>query len=61
MKLTETISNLKINGLNTIETLDILMDELGDNHISTSVETPLREGAFDVSDKEKINAAFSKK
>lgn len=28
--------------------------ELGDNHISTSKETPLRDDAFDISDEEKI-------
>lgn len=29
-------------------------DEIGDDHISTSVKTPLREGAFDLTDSEKI-------
>lgn len=36
------------------DTLQITIDELGDQHIMTSVETPLREGAFDLSDQEKI-------
>ncbi len=29
-------------------------DEMGDDHIASSIETPLREGAFDISDDEKI-------
>lgn len=29
-------------------------DEVGDNHVGTSIETPLREDAFDLSDNEKI-------
>lgn len=36
------------------DTLQITIDELGDQHIMTSVETPLREGAFHLSDQEKI-------
>ena len=28
---------------------------LGDNHISTNIDTPLREDAFEKSDEEKIN------
>jgi len=30
-------------------------DELGENHISTNAETPMRKDAFDLSDAEKIN------
>ncbi len=30
------------------------IDELGENHIGTSAKTPLRDDAFDISDKEKI-------
>lgn len=42
----------KING----EHLDAVIDEIGDNHISTSgINTPLKEGAFDLSDNEKID------
>jgi GTP cyclohydrolase I len=37
-------------------TIDILIDEMGDEHISTSVETPLRADAFLLSDEEKIDA-----
>ncbi|MBK9734156.1 MAG: GTP cyclohydrolase I FolE [Saprospiraceae bacterium] len=32
-----------------------LFDEQGDNHIFTSIETPMREGAFDKSDAQKID------
>lgn len=56
MKPIETISNIIINGHETRETLDILIDEMGDNHISTSADTPMRKGAFEVSDQEKIFA-----
>jgi GTP cyclohydrolase I len=31
-----------------------MVDEIGDNHISTSAKTPLRSDAFDLSDSEKI-------
>jgi len=31
-----------------------ISEEIGDNHISTSVETPLRKDAFNISDEEKI-------
>ena len=34
--------------------LDENLDALGDNHIGTSVETPLRPDAFDKSDDQKI-------
>lgn len=37
-------------------TIDILIDEMGDEHISTSVDTPLRDDAFLLSDEEKIDA-----
>jgi GTP cyclohydrolase I len=33
---------------------DERMEEIGENHISTSAKTPLRADAFDISDKEKI-------
>ena len=34
--------------------IDVLIDEMGDEHVSTSVETPLRADAFVLSDEEKI-------
>jgi GTP cyclohydrolase I len=30
------------------------IEDIGDNHIGSSIETPMREGAFDLSDEEKI-------
>lgn len=56
MKPIETISNLRLNGYETKETLDILIDDIGDNHVSTSVDTPMRADAFELSDSEKIEA-----
>ena len=32
---------------------DVMIEEIGDNHISNSIETPLRSDAFDISDKRK--------
>ena len=40
--------------LNTTDNDTLLIDLIGDEHISTSVDTPLRADAFDLSDKEKI-------
>jgi len=40
------------NGKRTIEIQDF--DLFGDNHIGTSVDTPMREDAFDISDEEKM-------
>ncbi len=56
MKPKETLSNICLNGHETKETLDILIDEMGDNHVSTSVDTPLRADAFELTDAEKIKA-----
>ncbi|HEX3024816.1 MAG TPA: GTP cyclohydrolase I FolE [Chitinophagaceae bacterium] len=53
MKQKETLLNIRLNG-DKIELSDILIDEMGDNHVSTSVDTPLREDAFEKSDDEKI-------
>lgn len=54
MQLTEVYSSSKpLNGKHRDE-IEVLMDEIGDNHISTSVDTPLREDAFVLSDAEKI-------
>lgn len=35
---------------------DDIKDEIGENHIATSAETPLRENAFELSDEQKIEA-----
>ena len=53
MKQKETLLNIQLNG-DKIELSDILIDEMGDNHVSTSVDTPMREDAFAKSDEEKI-------
>ena len=46
---------MKQNGIKVKnDTIDILIDEMGDEHVSTSVDTPLRKDAFDRSDAEKI-------
>lgn len=46
---------MKQNGFHTLPTyLDIALDEIGDEHISTSADTPLRADAFDMSDEEKM-------
>ncbi|HLD52977.1 GTP cyclohydrolase I FolE [Sediminibacterium sp.] len=54
MKQNETLSNIRLNGDKIVFTDDELMEEMGDNHISTSVDTPMVPGAFDKSDEEKI-------
>lgn len=54
MKFNEVISFFPKNREDRTEMLDLIMEEIGDNHISTSVDTPLRKGAFDRSDAEKI-------
>ncbi len=54
MKQNETLSNIRLNG-DKIEFTDAMMEEMGDNHISTSVDTPMRADAFDRSDSEKMN------
>lgn len=53
MKQKETLLNIRLNG-DKIELSDILIDEMGDNHVSTSVDTPMREDAFAKTDEEKI-------
>jgi GTP cyclohydrolase IA len=42
------------NAVDSLELNHAEADEIGDDHISTSVKTPLREGAFDLTDSEKI-------
>lgn len=53
MKQKETLLNIRLNG-EKVDLSDILIDEIGENHVSTSMETPLREDAFAKSDEEKI-------
>lgn len=54
MKFNEVVSFFPKNREDRTEMLDLMMEEIGDNHISTSVDTPMKEGAFDLSDTEKI-------
>lgn len=47
---------MKQVGLNgSAHTLEVLIDEMGDEHVSTSADTPLRADAFVLSDEEKID------
>jgi GTP cyclohydrolase IA len=50
MRQKETVLNIQESEL----LIDELRDIIGDDHISTSIETPLREDAFELSDKKKI-------
>jgi len=56
MKQNGILSNIHLNEDNklVLNDADILIDEIGDNHILTSVETPMRNDAFELSDDEKI-------
>ena len=53
MKQKETLLNIRVNG-DRIELSDMMIDEIGDNHISTSIDTPLRKDAFAKTDNEKM-------
>ena len=55
MKQNETLSNIHLKDGKIILTEEEI-DATGDNHISTSVDTPMRAGAFDQSEDEKIAA-----
>ena len=59
MKQNETLSNIHLKDGKIILT-DEEIDAVGDNHISTSVNTPMREGAFDKTEDEKIAAIQEK-
>jgi GTP cyclohydrolase I len=59
MKQNETLSNIHLKDGKIILT-DEEIDAVGDNHISTSVETPMRAGAFDQTEDEKIAAIQEK-
>ncbi len=54
MKQKETLLNILLNG-DRIELSDTLIDDMGDNHVSTSVDTPMRTDAFNKTDDEKVN------
>jgi GTP cyclohydrolase IA len=53
MKQKETLLNIQLNG-EKIELSDTMIDDMGDNHISTTVDTPIRDDAFDKTDDEKL-------
>jgi len=55
MKQNETLSNIHLKDGKIILTEEEI-DAAGDNHISTSVDTPMRARAFDLSEDEKIAA-----
>jgi GTP cyclohydrolase I len=40
--------------MNHSEVIEIAIDEIGDNHVMTSIETPLREDAFELDDDLKV-------
>jgi GTP cyclohydrolase I len=40
--------------MNHSEVIEIAVDEIGDNHVMTSIETPLREDAFELDDDLKV-------
>lgn len=54
MKQNETLLNTQLNADNRIELSDIMIDEMGDNHMSTSVDTPMKKDAFLLSEEEKM-------
>jgi GTP cyclohydrolase I len=53
MKQKETLLNIRLNG-DKIELSDLMIDDMGDNHISTSVDTPMRKDAFEMSEDDKV-------
>jgi GTP cyclohydrolase IA len=53
MKQKETLLNIRLNG-DKIELSDTMIDDMGDNHISTTVDTPMRDDAFEKTDDEKL-------
>ena len=55
MKQTETLLNIQLNG-NKIDLSDTNIDNMGDNHVSTSIDTPMRKDAFDLTDDQKVAA-----
>ena len=54
MKQNEILSNIRLNGDKIVSNNDELIDEMGDNHVSTSIDTPMVANAFEKSDAEKI-------
>ncbi len=55
MKQNGILSNTQPkNGTDKSIDLEAMIDEIGNEHVGTSYDTPMRKGAFDVSDEEKI-------
>jgi GTP cyclohydrolase IA len=54
MKQKEISLNTQLNGNGHSERLKITTEDIGDNHVSTGVQTPLRADAFKLSDEQKI-------
>jgi len=55
MKQKETLSTTPLNQEH-IDLSNLLLEEMGDEHKASSVETPLRADAFDITDEEKVAA-----
>jgi len=55
MKQKETLSTTPLKEQH-IDLSNLLIEEMGDEHKASSVETPLRADAFDTTDEEKIAA-----
>ena len=55
MKQKETLSTTPLKEQH-IDLSNLLLEEMGDEHKASSVETPMRADAFDISDEEKIAA-----
>ncbi len=55
MKQNETLLNIRLNGDERIELSDLMIDDMGDNHVSTSVDTPMKPNAFELTDAEKMH------
>jgi GTP cyclohydrolase I len=52
MKLQETMLNIQDNN-NSLS--DFTIEDIGDDHLYTGIETPMKENAFDLSDEDKKN------
>ena len=53
MKQSEILSSIHLNG-DKIEFTEAMIEEMGDSHISTSIETPMVSTAFDKTEEEKM-------
>ncbi len=53
MKQSEILSNIRLNGDKIVFT-DEMIEDMGDSHISTSIDTPMVKNAFDKTEEEKM-------